>query len=432
MCFCGHVACRSQEAVDSALLSKLDSLMFIMEREQAIRNVISQFEEEKQKEEDRAFNMNSFSPIMQGLILSRTERHFIKHEGKMEESSGKVNLMDYGVAGAPLVATWALKAAGVKSRSKIERLATANALSFAIGCGATELLKMSVKERRPDGSDNHSLPSGHTTVAFASASILAREYGYISPWITVGGFATATGTQYLRIQHDKHWMNDLYIGAGIGMMATNLGYYLTDRILKNEDLKNKPEVRLKDLQRVLKFNELPSGLSFVSGTEVGSRTFHLDDIPVKTFASFTAGVEGTWFLNKNYALELITRCTTGYAKVYNERVPSLADDVFSGDNVSIYHVNIGGKYSLPITLDKRINTRVHVGIRHMDGMNFQSESAETIAVMAENKFELGCGIGCMAIDKENYAVGFSCDYYHTFSDFLPNRFNLSSVWKILF
>ena len=35
-------------------------------------------------------------------------------------------------------------------------------------------------------------------------------------------------------------------------------------------------------------------------------------------------------------------------------------------------------------------------------------------------------------EKINYAWGFTCDYYHTFSHYLKNRYSISSSWKILF
>lgn len=173
----------------------------------------------------------------------------------------------------------------MKSRSKLERMLTANAMALGISFGATELLKHTVREGRPDQSNLHSFPSGHTSFAFVSATILSREYGYISPWITIGGFTTAAGTQLLRVHHNKHWMNDLYMGAGIGVMSTNLAYFLTDKIFGVDGI-NKPELRKRDVQRLLKFNEKPSGFTFISGTEIGDRTIHFGDARIKSGAAF--------------------------------------------------------------------------------------------------------------------------------------------------
>ncbi len=43
---------------------------------------------------------------------------------------------------------------------------------------ATLILKYTVNERRPDGSDMHSFPSGHSAVSFATAAFLQRRYGW--------------------------------------------------------------------------------------------------------------------------------------------------------------------------------------------------------------------------------------------------------------
>ena len=111
--------------------------------------------------------------------------------------------------------------------------------------------------------------------AFVSASILHREYGYISPWITVGGYTAATGTELLRLRHNKHWMADVYMGAGIGS-EHQLAYFLTD---KNLWCRCHQQARSAhaDVYRLLKFNAQPSGFTFIAGTEIGNRTIHFDD-----------------------------------------------------------------------------------------------------------------------------------------------------------
>lgn len=421
----------AQEPLDSAFLEHLDSLIQIVEREQAIRKTIDEFEQVKMKRELQ-FDFSNLMPVARGLILSYTEDDFMKHPGTLMEKSSSYSTSDYAVASAPLVAAWAMKAAGVKSRSKMKRMVTANAMALAMSCGTTEVLKQTIDEKRPDGSDDKSMPSGHSAIAFTSAAILAREYGYLSPWITIGGYATATGTELLRIQHNKHWMNDLYVGAGIGMLSTNLAYFLTDRIFKEEGILTPPEVRMRDIKRLLKYNSQPSGLSFVTGTEFGSRTFNIDGVPVKAYASFSSGVDVSWFLSESFAVEAMGRFTNGYAKLYNERVNGLSHYIFNGENMEIFHVGVGAKVSQPIALDKRVSARAFGGFRHLNALEFASDDAVSIALPSEYKFELGCGVAYDAIDKDNYSVGFSFDYYHAFSNVMSNRYNISSVWKILF
>ena len=52
------------------------------------------------------------------------------------------------------------------------------AFSAAATAGVTLLLKYTVKEERPDRSDWHSFPSGHSAVSFATAAYLQRRYGW--------------------------------------------------------------------------------------------------------------------------------------------------------------------------------------------------------------------------------------------------------------
>ncbi|MBQ0024051.1 MAG: phosphatase PAP2 family protein [Prevotellaceae bacterium] len=426
---------RAQEAVDSTYLAQIDSLVTAMQREQAVRNAITKFET-KRLQRELQFNTDGFMPLMRGLMLTWTDHGFITHSGTLAPQSDAHNWRDYGVAGAPLAASWIMKAAGVKSRSTTQRMLTANAMAFAFSAGTTKLLKSTVKETRPDGTDEHSFPSGHTSFAFASATILAREYGYISPWISVGSYATATATQVLRVKHGKHWVSDIYSGAGIGMVSASLAYYLTDRIFGTKGIQTPPEVRRRDIQRVIQFNAQPSGFSFVSGTEAGSRTITIDGAPVKASASLTVGADLSFYLNPNIAVEVLARSTMGQAKAYNERVSDNADlreASFGAEHLQLYHFDAAAKYSIPVALDKRFSGRAIVGARQFDAITFTSaDQAHQLRQPSRLDFECGLGLGYEAIDKENYAVGFSCDWLHAFSPLMKDRFNISTVWKILF
>jgi membrane-associated phospholipid phosphatase len=85
-------------------------------------------------------------------------------------------------------------------------------------------LKQITKVERPDSSNHYSFPSGHTAEAFVAATIVYREYRYKSPWYGVGAYAVATTVGAYRMINDKHWESDVLVGAGIGMLATNLVY----------------------------------------------------------------------------------------------------------------------------------------------------------------------------------------------------------------
>ncbi|MDE7096004.1 MAG: phosphatase PAP2 family protein, partial [Muribaculaceae bacterium] len=52
------------------------------------------------------------------------------------------------------------------------------AISAAVTAGVTIGLKYLVKETRPDFSNRHSFPSGHSAVTFAAATYIGKRYGW--------------------------------------------------------------------------------------------------------------------------------------------------------------------------------------------------------------------------------------------------------------
>ena len=130
----------------------------------------------------------------------------------------------------PVATVYALKTCGVESKSGWKQLAVNTVVSYAFSAGTTWALKHSIHERRPDWTDNHSFPSGHTALAFTGAVILDKEYRHVSPWISVAGYAVATGVAVDRMARNRHAWQDVTAGAAIGVGSTLLGYWLGERI----------------------------------------------------------------------------------------------------------------------------------------------------------------------------------------------------------
>ncbi len=103
-------------------------------------------------------------------------------------------------------------------------------MSNAIMGVTVQSLKKITRIQRPDGQGTNAFPSGHTATAFVSAEFLRREYGNLSPWFGIGGYATAATTAYLRMYNNKHWFRDLLPGAGIGILSTGVAYWLYPKI----------------------------------------------------------------------------------------------------------------------------------------------------------------------------------------------------------
>lgn len=147
---------------------------------------------------------------------------------------------------APVGAMYLLKFAGVRSAHSYLDATALLAGSVCITGAATFLLKELVDERRPNGKDFDSFPSGHAAKAFMGAELLRREFRDTSPAIGYAGYAAATLTSILRVKHSEHWLPDVIAGAGIGILGTRVAYWvcpyvqqmLFGRIIRNRNLKS--------------------------------------------------------------------------------------------------------------------------------------------------------------------------------------------------
>jgi len=88
----------------------------------------------------------------------------------------------------------------------------------------THTIKRTTKITRPDGT-SFSFPSGHTSMAFSSASTLFYEYKNDHPIYASSGFLFASATGGLRVLNNRHWVSDVLVGAGIAILTTHLVYH---------------------------------------------------------------------------------------------------------------------------------------------------------------------------------------------------------------
>lgn len=106
--------------------------------------------------------------------------------------------------------------AGVESRKPFADRLIKGATATVIMASLTYGAKYCISERRPDGSDRRSFPSGHTAMAFMGAELLRQDYG---TWAGIGGYAVATGVGVMRVTGRHHWVHDVLAGAGIGFLS---------------------------------------------------------------------------------------------------------------------------------------------------------------------------------------------------------------------
>jgi len=131
---------------------------------------------------------------------------------------------------APAAAVYALNLSGIKGKHSLADATGIYLLTTAISGTLAISSKHLTLRTRPDGSDNRSFPSGHSTTAFASAEFLRQEYKDVSPWYGYAGYTVATTTAVLRLYNKKHWLSDVVAGAGFGILSAKASYLLYPKI----------------------------------------------------------------------------------------------------------------------------------------------------------------------------------------------------------
>jgi len=419
----------------SSVAKSQDSLVYV------IQQIIT---EDSLIREEMRFNRDGMMMPVRGLIQTFTHRDFRDLPGPYRYINHRWS--DYGISLSPLAAAWVMKVCGVKSRSTTRRMIASNIFAAGLTIGLSQTLRWTVTEKRPDGRGSSSLPSVHASLAFMGATVLTREYGHISPWITIGGYTAATGTQLLRVGHNAHWMNDVFLGAGIGVVSTNLAYYLTDRIFGRDGINPMPLSKSEQAQ-LQAWNHCPSGFRLMSGTETNGRTldvnnfaeaaagFDMTDVKLRSSASVTSGFEADWFITNNLFLTAIGRYTMSQAKL---EIPT-GNVTAWGEQIHLYHGDIAAGWLLEPLKNTRIGLRTLWGVRYNEGVTFygvakdQQVGDELLHIKPQLRPAGGFGFVVDMLQSHNQTVGFAIDYLHTFgTDFLPNRWVIGSSWKAMF
>lgn len=95
------------------------------------------------------------------------------------------------------------------------------AFSNVATVGLTYVLKYGIGRERPNSRNHYSFPSGHTSAAFASATMLQMWYG---PAAGIPAYALAALTAFQRLDDNQHWLSDVLMGAGIGIAIPYMFY----------------------------------------------------------------------------------------------------------------------------------------------------------------------------------------------------------------
>ncbi len=120
---------------------------------------------------------------------------------------------------------------GLTTKNKRARqIALGGTQAFVMAAISSQVLKHIFHRHRPNQNDppnpylwegptkgwNYtSFPSGHTTAAFAIASMMSKVYKD-KMWVGIISYGFATGVGLSRIYDNKHWPTDVIVGAALG------------------------------------------------------------------------------------------------------------------------------------------------------------------------------------------------------------------------
>ncbi len=128
-----------------------------------------------------------------------------------------------------------------------------NAYETLLGVGiniiVTDAMKVIFDRTRPadeypadivalSGSEGHSFPSGHTSVAFATATSFSLIYK--KWWIVVPAYLWAGCVGYSRMYLGKHYPSDVLMGALVGTGSSLLSHWLRKKIFPQKISKTQP------------------------------------------------------------------------------------------------------------------------------------------------------------------------------------------------
>lgn len=89
--------------------------------------------------------------------------------------------------------------------------------SFLLNLAVTGAGKVFINKQRPLEGGDYAFPSGHTSVAFQSASFFHRRYGFT---YSIPAYVLASFAAYSRLNADRHDGWDILAGAAVGIGST--------------------------------------------------------------------------------------------------------------------------------------------------------------------------------------------------------------------
>ncbi|UZR96427.1 phosphatase PAP2 family protein [Chondrinema litorale] len=162
------------------------------------------------------------------------------------------DLMQY----VPIAEIYIADIVGVKAKNHWFDQTKYLIISNVITSSLTQAGKRIINKQRPNGSD-YSFPSGHTSFSFTNSAVLFEEFRDSSTGLAYSGYFLTSTVGALRVINNKHWLSDVLVGAGLGILVTKLVYHY-------EPLKNwNPFEKTKNLTFIPKVNGSNYGFKLI-------------------------------------------------------------------------------------------------------------------------------------------------------------------------
>jgi membrane-associated phospholipid phosphatase len=156
-------------------------------------------------------------------ILAVPELKYRIQEHLNWDASDRVNLFDDELRYVPMGAVALLSLTGLKGKHKLLEELALGGVAYILADFIVYRTKLATHVARPAPFTEHnSFPSQHASMAFVGATVLHREFGHISPWISVAGYTTAAWVGYARVARNRHFVPDVLMGAAVGTLSTRL------------------------------------------------------------------------------------------------------------------------------------------------------------------------------------------------------------------
>lgn len=324
-----------------------------------------------------------------------------------DEKKGVVDIVQY----TPMLLPWIMKGIGEPTRSGWGRMATSHAIGGALMVGTVSLIKEQKNALRPDGTDFRSFPSGHSAWAFMGATMVSRELGWRSPLYTFGAYTVATGVAMQRVMSRRHLPSDVIAGAGIGILTTQVGYFVGDLIFGNRQLENSSN----DISS--SFTNTPA-VSLEIGAYFPFGTIQAGGVEISRGMTLDAGIKGSAPVSEHWSLgmELALRS-----------MPIWSDD--GVERIYISTLNsigaiISTSYILPLSRYFAITADAATGYYRKIGFKTADESISAgsgfgigrIAAGAELRLDeqlsMRAGVG-YEISRYKFSIDTPSEIYHT-------------------